>query len=449
MAIDFKELVDTVVVVMLENRSFDHMLGYLSLKTGANRSEIDGITSPRLKAYRNVSKTEVFLPFLSEDGPLDSDVPHGRNLVDMQMAFSQTTGTHTMTGFAEAYRVFTNTRIPPKKPAPLALMKDGAQVPTTDFFAENYTVCDRWFAPLPADTQPNRLMALSGITTVDETVGQKLKQPLVYEWLTNVGASWRVYRSGLPFCTLFPQMWNEMLDPQLFRSITFLAKDVQDNERKFPQVVFCEPSYLDSPVHAGFQPNDDHPPLPAGPGERFLREIYEALASNPARWARTVLLVTYDEHGGFFDHVPPLPIPTDPPAGVTYKPFTTTGPRVPGLVISPLVDARSVYSQALDHTSILQFLAERFGDGIYSAEVTARKVAGIHSVGDVLTRTDPRPVVKMPPDKGVALAMVPLAEPADKNRNQVAFEDAARELAKNPKALEAYPELAHLKAKHE
>jgi phospholipase C len=104
-------------------------------------------------------------------------------------------------------------------------------------------------------------------------------------------------------------------------SIRYLAKDVQtESDHTYPEVIFCEPAYLDSPIGSGFERNDDHSPLPVGPGQRFLREIYEALTANPARWAKTVMIVTYDEHGGFFDHVPPLPIPTDPP-----PPGGTTG----------------------------------------------------------------------------------------------------------------------------
>jgi phospholipase C len=96
------------------------------------------------------------------------------------------------------------------------------------------------------------------------------------------------------------------------------------------------------------------------------------LAGNDERWAKTVLIVTFDEHGGFYDHVPPLSVRTDPPAGATYRAFLTTGVREsPGLIVSPLVTTGSVYNAPLDHTSILQFLASRFGTGPYSQEVTA------------------------------------------------------------------------------
>jgi phospholipase C len=188
-----------------------------------------------------------------------------------------------------------------------------------------------------------------------------------------------------------------------------------------------------------------------GPGQRFLREIYEALTANPARWAKTVMIVTYDEHGGFFDHAPPLPIPTDPPPGKNYRRFETTGARVPGLIVSPLVAPASAYKETLDHTSILQFLAEMFGDGDYSADVRQRQDAGIKSVSDALTLSEPRAVVAMPPLEALGLAaVVPVLKPEDRTPNQIAFENAAQELLadKKAKALDSYPELATLKPRN-
>jgi phospholipase C len=449
MAIDIQNLVETIVIVMLENRSFDHMLGYLSLKDQTNRTDIDGIADPTTASYINDSAGETYSLFPMKDAALPGDLPHGRDLVDVQLAKSTTSGKYEMTGFVESYRQFMNVRRVKTKAPPMGFMKDGKQVPTLDFFASNFTVCDHWFAPLPADTQPNRLMALSGFTTVDETIPQTLKQDIVYDWLTERRIRWRVYRSGLPFCTLLPQMWDEILDNTLFRSIRQLAKDVKtESDHTYPEFIFCEPAYFDSPISSSFERNDDHPPLPVGPGQRFLREIYEALTGNRARWAKTVMIVTYDEHGGFFDHVPPLPIPTDPPAGVNYPRFHTTGVRVPGLIVSPLVAPGSAYNGKLDHTSILQFLAEMFGDGDYSPDVKRRKDAGIKSISDALTLSQPRGVVAMPPLEALGVAaVVPLPKPEDKTANQMAFETAAQELLaeKKAKALDSYPELATLR----
>lgn len=449
MPMDVKALVDTIVVVMLENRSYDHMLGYLSLTTGANRPEIDGITSPAKASYQNVSQGQIYRPFAFKDRGLATDLPHGRDLVKVQLDYSATTGTYTMRGFVEAYRQLTGAATVPKKADPMAFMDGPGSVPMMDLFAGQYTVCSRWFAPLPADTQPNRLMALSGFSTVDVTIAQPLDQPTVYEWLKSRGIRWRVYRSGLPFCTLLPRLWDDILSDN-FRSIRRLAADVQtETATQFPQVVFCEPAYGDSPISFGFQPNDDHPPLPVAPGQDFLRFIYQALTTNPARWSKTVVIVTYDEHGGFYDHVQPLAIQTAPPAGVNYPPFASTGIRVPALVISPLVDPGKVYDKSMDHTSILQFIAERFGNNeAYSADVTARANAGIQNVSATLTRGAPRQDIPKAPPQAVAVFAPAPPAPGAKTPNQQAFEQAAGEFlkARRAKALQLYPELAQWEA---
>lgn len=406
MATDIKAKVDTIVVVMLENRSFDHMLGYLSLTNGANRPDVDGITSLRRNAYINTSAGDTYRPFIREaDDPLPADLPHGRDLVDLQLKWpSPGRGNPiTMRGFVEAYRQLINTNRVPTKAEPMSLHEGPLMM---DYFAKRHMVCNRWFAPLPTDTQPNRMMALSGFTMVDNTVLRTLEQqPLVYDWLTQQNVRWRVYRQGLPFEMLIPRMWDDILDENLFRSFRRLPADVRDEPAEtFPQVIFIEPSFGDSPINLGYPPNDDHPPLPIGPREHLLRDVYMALAGNDQRWAKTVMIVTFDEHGGFYDHVQPINVRTDPPVGAAWKGerFETTGVRVPGLIVSPLVTAGSVYKEPLDHTSILQFIASRFGSGPYSQDVENRRQQGIGNVADALNREEPRTSIPWPPEDTLA-----------------------------------------------
>jgi phospholipase C len=134
-----------------------------------------------------------------------------------------------------------------------------------------------------------------------------------------------------------------------------------------PSVIFIEPEYGDGPHN---DPNDDHPPTGVAKGQAFLADIYATLISNPARWAKTMMVVFYDEHGGFFDHVPPIAIPTT----IGTVQFATTGVRVPAFVISPQVAAGQVFNPNLDHTAILELLAEKFTPGHgYSVAVNARQ----------------------------------------------------------------------------
>jgi len=198
---------------------------------------------------------------------------------------------------------------------------------------------------------------------------------------------------------------------------------------------------------AGDVPNDNHPPLPVLPGEALLLNIYDALTCNPDRWAGTVLIVTYDEHGGFFDHVPPAAVPYRPASNAIFtNPFSSTGVRVPGLIISPFVDQKTVYSEWLDHTSILQLLAERFTPGTgHSPSVELRRTSGIRSLSEVLHRADPRPDIPRPPSIRVQ-AVLELGAPAPPHTPmQLAFANAATRMVQDHprETAQKYPEVSH------
>jgi phospholipase C len=333
---------------------------------------------------------------------------------------------------------------------------DAETVGTFDFLARNYCVCDRWFAPLPLGTQANRLMSMSGTSKVVDNVTGLPNQDLVYDWLGGRGIGWRAYVSGgfVPFFLMMPR-WTFKIGASLafgdgpFRRLGKLAANWA-SPKTMPQVIFIEPEYGDAP---GRNPNDDHPPAPVSRGQQLVADVYNILISNPARWSRTMMIVTYDEHGGFFDHVPPLAIPGK--AGATA--FPTTGPRVPALIVSPHVASGKVFSEALDHTSFLQLLADRFtSDGKYSEPVTARNGA-LGRISRALLAT-PRSVTPPPLPKLEFKSMAPralaapggggLAAPAadaPPTPNAFALDAAARRFAAEyPEAIER-PELRELK----
>jgi len=444
---DIRRLVDTIVIVMMENRSFDHLLGHLSYGEHDTGTGVDGLREPlEQQAYENIYAGEPYYPFLMTDGRLPSDLPHEREAVATQLAYSPVSGKHEMSGFAEAYFQFTHVNWTKTPEALGFLTPDSA--PISGFLAENFAVCDRWFAPLPASTLPNRLMAWTGSCLVDHT-GSILppRRATILEWLTDHDVPWRVYPDGLSFFALLGEIVR-LLGPN-FRPFERLAYDfMYEKQKTFPRVVFVEPSYGDAPHLGNDQPNDNHPPLPVAPGEQFLRMVYRALTANPDRWAKTVLIVMYDEHGGFFDHVPPLPIGYDPRPDGTYPPFETTGPRVPAIVVSPLVQPGSVHHENMDHTSVLQFLAEMFGSGPYCQEVEDRRTRGITSLSNVLVPDQPRAEIPIVPDVGMSYeAVADEASPA-KTPQQALFQAGAEALlAENRARVKAkYPELWHWKA---
>lgn len=438
--------VQTVVILMFENRSFDHILGHLSYGPYANGTSVDGLQDPLLSPkYLNTYAGDAYYPFEMTDATLASDLPHERDFVTTQLDWSELKHAYLMDGFVEAYDRFT-TATRTVQPYPMGFLPPSSAW-ATSFLASNFAVCDRWFSPVPTSTEPNRLMALTARTGIDTTKGlfPPLPGTFVLDWLDAHEIRWRVYHGGISFFALLGKF--ELVLSDKFQSVDRLANDVANEpDGTFPQVIIVEPSYADAPHIGSDLPNDNHPPLSIGPGERLLTQVYEALTSNPERWAGTVFIITYDEHGGFYDHVPPLAIPHSEPND-PYPPFTSTGPRVPALVVSPLVASRTVYSQPLDHTSMLQFLAQRFTPGTaYSPDVTVRQQAGIGNVAAVLNLDAARVAIPRIPSPGVITATLPVPAPSARaTAMQQGFADAATAMLKQyPKETAAlYPELVH------
>jgi len=397
MAVDLN-LIKTIVVVMMENRSFDHLLGYLSLPP-YNWPNVDGLQlDPNWIAKASSTYNgNSFPPFLLTDpyDLIDADPPHERDQIATQMG-TPVNGVYPMNGFVTNYAAAKGAKpVTAGSQPPVMGYFTPDQVPVTDFFAQNFAVCDHWFSSLPAGTQPNRLIAMSGFTNIDvnRNIPPMPEQELVYKWLTKNGVRWRVYHEGLPFFAMMLGWIPDILTEQHFRPLEQLYDDVQNEPPdEFPQVIFIEPIYTDAP-HIG-PSSDDHAPSAVKGGQEFLLEAYRSMMRVPDVWKGTVMVVTYDEHGGFFDHVSPPALQTDPPPNTYDRGFSTLGVRVPGFVISPFVKPKTVFNPVLDHTSILKFIGQKFGkNGSYSELVDTRKVG---SVLDVLNQPIPQPAPGIP-----------------------------------------------------
>jgi len=372
--------IKNIVVVMMENRSFDHILGYLSLKR-FGRSDVDGLKDdPEWNAKcASVCNGETFLPGHCTDpfSPTPYDPPHERAPIAVQLG-SSIGGGHSMNGFVANYASVCP--VMPGDQTPVMSYFTADECPVTGFLADNFAICDRWFSSLPAGTQSNRLMAMSGYSKIEVNTFPLPKQNLVYDWLNAHNISWRVYHEGMPFFAMMEHWIPEIVSGDRFRRFDRLDDDLMEAlPDEVPKVLFIEPTYTDAP-HVG-PSSDDHPPTAVKTGQEFLLKVYKAFSFNPDIWAGTVMIVTYDEHGGFFDHVSPVPLKTNPPAGENYPAFETSGVRVPALIVSPFVTAKTVFHGLLDHTSILKLIGQVFGDGSYNPEVDQRQVG---SVWDVL-----------------------------------------------------------------
>jgi phospholipase C len=254
-----------------------------------------------------------------------------------------------------------------------------------------------------------------------------------------------VYHDGFSFFALYNKLWKHVLGPGFKRFSEFHSDQLNEPSGNDPELIIIEPCYADAPHLGTKHPNDNHAPLAIGWGEDFLRQVYLAVTAHPKRWENTVMILYYDEHGGFFDHA----IPPDIPYRTTGDPshqFTSLGPRIPGMIISPFVQPGSVFSNLLDHTSILQFLAEKFTPGrSFSKTVNDRKAKGIRSISEIISDQPKRPVAPVPSVKiNVQTALgkyIPVSEPT---KMEQSFANAANELLEQePKrAKDKYPELA-------
>jgi len=372
-----------IMVVMMENRSFDHILGYLSLPP-FNRRDVDGLSADPawLDRFTNHDNGQAIQPFPSLDPydmPDEFDPPHERPNMAGNLGALQN-NVYPMNGFVSA--------IPSTVSANPAVRKlvmsyfGAAQVPISHFFSQNFAICDRWFSAIPAGTQPNRLMSMSGYSMIDINYDILPPQNLLYDWLTAHGVSWRVYHQGIPFFTMMLKWVPEILASNHFRPFGDLADDLMNSSPdELPQVIFVEPTYQDAP-HLGFA-TDEHAPSGVSNGQEFLMQVYNALANSPF-WQNALMIVDYDENGAFFDHVSPPMISTNPQTGANWNnqsSFISLGPRIPAYVISPFMKPGSVYHGILDHTSVLKLIGEKFDpNGSYSPLVDGRQVQSISAI---------------------------------------------------------------------
>jgi phospholipase C len=395
--------IDHIVVVMLENRSFDHMLGFLSLPEGDGgraRTDVDGLTGPHVNTnphdqlpvpIHHLTRTK----FAGET----EDPDHSATSVDEQIAGGEMSG--FVKNFARISQHRANTADPPLPvPDPTLVMGYyGAQeLPVYDHLAAEYCVVDRWFSSVPGATWPNRLYSIAGRAAGsrdDVASGPPIYSlPSFTRHLDEHQVDWRWYsfdpatlRCVDPQYRLGDHDRFAFVDERKLSTLERVAGALMEEGPSFlddcakgalPPVSWIDPRFKDLRV-LGPNSNDDHPPSDVVAGQELVMTIYNALSSGP-KWARTLLVITYDEHGGFYDHVPP-------PAAVDDDPekFGRLGVRVPALLVSPLVERGSTSSTVLgrdfhfDHTSIVKTILTRFcaRDGQIPA-MTARVAAANH-----------------------------------------------------------------------
>jgi phospholipase C len=375
-----------IVVVMMENRSFDHMLGYL---TREGMTDVDGLTGSEFNFGPDGSKVPV-TAFDAADHKLQRrgealqkrlDPDHSRAGVQTQLGPGYPKTAHGPNGgFVKS---FVDSRKPEDKlqkaewvvPMGHYTSKD---VPVYDHLARQYCVCDRWFCSVPGDTWPNRVFAVTGREGPNVSPGKKIPVYDVPAFTRELDdAQWRWYSHDPATLRLTDSRYRRLDHPMrdnfaffdrrnlnlltqasqaaLVRGDSFLDDAAND---RLPAVSWIDPNFIDVSVFET-QSNDDHPPSDIRSGQAFILEVYNALMHS-RQWRDTMLIVVYDEHGGFYDHVTPPGLADD-----DTSPDRTYGLRVPALIAGPRVRRHvlkgpPVPDPPFDHTSIVKTILLAF-----------------------------------------------------------------------------------------
>jgi phospholipase C len=414
-----------VFVLVLENRSFDHMLGVSTgavqpdgeLVNGTGRdpfgqpTTIDGPAGATGNTYQGRQyPTAIDAPFA-----LPADPPH--EFPDVRGQLGGTRGTADMSGFVASYA-----RVHPADPGLVMRCFTAEQVPVLSTLAREFAVCDRWFSAMPGPTWPNRFFCHAGTSGgLDRSPnptrefsallldGYRFANGTVYQRLDAAGIDWRVYHGDQFPHVLSLEGMRAKLAEGRFRGMGSFAADVARADFS-PRYVFIEPSY----GHLFFPHGDftggtsEHPDDDVRGGEGLIKQLYEAIRRSP-HWADSVLLITYDEHGGFFDHVPspaavpPGDRPTDPDDNTYGFDFTRYGVRVPAVVVSPRIPRNTVDHRIYDHTSLLATL-QRW----WRLEPLTDRDRSAQSFDGLLSLSEPRQdaPVELPSPSGETVAPV-------------------------------------------
>jgi phospholipase C len=421
-----------VVVLMMENRSFDHLLGdcpKIKAKNGAlnGKNTYDGEEYPQ---QPGAARKVIFDP--------------GHDTVDVLKQLGGKDGVPPMGGFVRDYAEFHPEITPADLPEVMKYHAYGT-LPAFHTLAENFLVCDRWHASVPGPTWVNRLFALSGTSLGRVKMPNGIMnlnlhwydQSTVFDRLNESGKKWKVYFGDTPLSFLFVHQWSPG-NALSHHHMQGFYQDAAGPEKDFPDFAFIEPAYLEPNA------NDAHPPHDIVDCDALVAKVYNAIRSNADLWASTLLIVLFDEHGGFYDHVEP------PPAGsaVSVPPdhhqeeysFDRLGVRVPAILVSPYVK-NGICSTVFDHTSMLRYLKKLWGLGDLGARTAAAATFDQEIGAQPRTNTPEKISAKtaLPPAPAVAVTALSDHQAAlvamSHNLESMSDEDAAQVAARSRHVL--------------
>ena len=373
---NLQDRVKHVFVVMLENRAFDHMLGLSHIQgidaVSGQPSTLDGLNAsndwnldPHGKKVDARSPAGWTMPF---------DPGHEFTDVKEQLCGAGGNYPHiTNSGFVTNY-----SKIDPANSGEIMKCYALDQLPILTTLAQEFAVCDHWFSSMPGPTWPNRFFvhaaSSAGLdhspapqTMADAILfrGYTFENGTIYNRLDKANLGWTIYKGDA-----FPQ--SLAISGMNIRALEGRFKDFKDfsgdlnNPGYTTTYAFIEPNYGHAFVGDFTCGDSQHPKDDVTRGERLLKTIYETIRNSP-HWESSVLIITYDEHGGFYDHVPPPQTvapgdaTTDPANDINHFDFRQLGVRVSAVIISPFIPKGVIDSTSYDHTSVLATVESIFG----------------------------------------------------------------------------------------
>jgi phospholipase C len=362
-----------IVVLMLENQSFDRLLGYLDL--GDPAQKIDGLTGAEMNPVAPpADMTPVPVQRVTTPSVYVTDPGPGHDFEDVnEQLFAEReprdTSAPRNAGFVLNYsrQVGPDRRPLGSRGREIMQCLDPTLVPIITTLARSFIVCDHWFSSIPGPTWPNRFFlhagTAKGFLVTPEVPSQLVSQfwtspydmPTIFENLSDRGLTWTVYFDDYAQAFALRRLHQ---DGARFQRYEQFARDIAQGT--LPTYAFIEPRSFSAP---GYPANDQHPPHDLLEGEKLIAEVYDTLRADDSVWRKSLMVVLYDEHGGFYDHVPP---PTAvAPDGTRARPsgfgFDRLGVRVPAILVSPWVPEGRVDHTVYDHTSVPATIKKMFG----------------------------------------------------------------------------------------
>jgi phospholipase C len=424
--------IEHVVVLMLENRSFDHMLGYLYRDAGnvsPAGQPFDGLTGRESNPDSSGAAVPVFqitpatpnAYFMPGADPGEGYLATNQQLYGTDAGPAAAGEIAPVNGYVTDYSYTLGWETTEKwaivagttEQDIMGCFTPGA-LPVLSALAQGYAVCDQWFSSAPTETMPNRAFACAGTSQghLDDKT-HTFTSPSIFGLLNSNNLGWAIY--GYDATPLTKETFTDIAGADASHFGLFKDFQAAAAAGTLPPFTFLEPSWSSTG-------NSQHPNYDVALGEQLIHDVYEALRSGPG-WPQTLFVLTYDEHGGCYDHVAPPwgATPPDTTAGEFGFDFTRFGVRVPTVLVSPLIAPGTVYrvpagGAPLDHTSILKTVEQRWG----LPALTARDAAA-PAFGDVLTLTAART------DDVLAGVTVPVSGGTSPAAGQLSHLEAIRE----------------------